>query len=393
MKRTLLGLLTLFQLHPAIAQKKPAVPDTNPYAAIDKKALAIPESQTHSTRDIAGYITANFTNQEDQVRAAFIWVSSNLQYDLANMFAINFNESKQDKIEKALRTRKGICENYAGIFVDICNKAGIKAYEVDGFTRQNGFTDYIPHAWCAALVNNEWKLYDPTWGSGYVNNKKFYKKLNNFYYQTAPANLIKSHMPFDYMWELLPYPVSATDFQNGKIKLDKSNPYFSYADTIRNYETLTREQQLNAEAARVEANGLSNGMVFDHLQHIKMELQNESVAHANLASANFNDAVSAYNDFINYRNKQFTPAKPDVEILDMLNAVGTSLQTAQKELKLAAHNPGNNGTFIAQIMRSIDDLDVRYAEQREWLAKYMSKGKSARRSMFYKTTWFGVPLN
>ena len=64
----------------------------NQYAAIDKRALEIPESQTNATQAIADYIMANFHTDSDKARAIFIWTASNIQYDIDNMFAINFYE-------------------------------------------------------------------------------------------------------------------------------------------------------------------------------------------------------------------------------------------------------------------------------------------------------------
>ena len=113
--------------HTGFSQKKVV----SEYTIIDKKALQLPDSLTKSTVGIASYITANFKTDKDKSRAIFIWVASNIQYDIDNMFAINFYEKKEDKITKALKTRKGICENYALLFTDICLKSGIKSFVIE----------------------------------------------------------------------------------------------------------------------------------------------------------------------------------------------------------------------------------------------------------------------
>ncbi len=82
------------------------------------------------------------------------------------MFAINFHEKPADRITKTMATRKGICEDYAVLFTEICTKAGLKVFKVEGFTKQNGFTDYIPHAWCVARIDNGWYVFDPTGDRG-----------------------------------------------------------------------------------------------------------------------------------------------------------------------------------------------------------------------------------
>ena len=95
-----------------ICAQKAAV---NEFSAIDKKALQLPDSLTKTTDLIASFINSNFATDKDKSRAIFIWVASNIQYDIDNMFAINFYEKKEDKIAKPLKTRKGICENYASV--------------------------------------------------------------------------------------------------------------------------------------------------------------------------------------------------------------------------------------------------------------------------------------
>ena len=171
---------------------------TNEFAAIDKKGISIPDSLTKTTANLSKYINENFQTEKDKARAIFIWLASNIQYDVENMFAINFYETKENKISKTLNTRKGICENYAALFTEIAGGCGIKSFVIEGYTKQNGFADYIPHAWSAANVDGTWFMFDPTWGSGYINGGKFYKKINNEYFKTPPSTLIKSHIPFDY---------------------------------------------------------------------------------------------------------------------------------------------------------------------------------------------------
>ena len=376
----------------------------NEYAATDKKALAIPDSLTKTTDNIAVYIKTNFTKDIDKSRAIFIWTATNIQYDIDNIYAINFYEKKQEKIAKALKNRKGICENYAAVFNDVCLKVGIKSYVVEGYTMQSGFTDYLPHAWCAALIDGSWFLFDPTWGSGYISNAKFYRKINNDYFKAQPARLIKSHMPFDYLWQFLNYPVTNQEFYEGKIQQNKSKPFFNYVDSINVFEKQNHLAQLTDIARRIEKNGLKNSMLFDRLQHVKMEIENikietqnaeekEKVGFYNSATGYYNDGVNSLNEFIQYRNKEFTPKKTDAEIQQMLDSAETKFTKATTNLN-SVQNPGNNLLpLIPKLKQSIDDALLHLKEQKDWLKEYFSKGKLGRKSMFRKYTWFGIPLN
>lgn len=369
----------------------------NEFSAIDKKALQLPDSLTKNTDLIASYITSNFVTDKDKSRAIFIWVASNIRYDIDNMFAINFYEKMEEKISKPLMTRKGICENYASLFTDICLKSGLKSIVVEGYTKQNGFTDYIPHAWSAALIDSAWFLFDPTWGSGYVNNGKFFKKINNDYYKASPTALIKSHIPFDYLWQFLNYPVTNQEFYEGKTHQNKNKPYFNFKDTIRAYEKKSHIDQLISSSYRVEKNGLKNSLVFDRLQHLKLEIefdrQTKTMNLYNSAGAAYNDGINKLNDFINYRNKQLTPKKSDIEIQDMINSCDVKLKEAKEKLGQINLPDIDTSNLIKQLTKSIDDASSQVNEQKNWLKLYFSKGNSGRKSMFYKVTWFGIPLN
>jgi transglutaminase/protease-like cytokinesis protein 3 len=315
------------------------------------------------------------------------------------MFAINFYESKEEKIAKPLKTRKGICENYAGLFSDICSKSNIKSFVIEGYTKQNGFADYIPHAWCAAFIDNSWFMFDPTWGSGYINGGKFYKRINNEYYKASPSTLIKSHMPFDYLWQFLNYPITNQEFYEGKTIQNKSKPFFNYPDSIKVYEEQNHINQLISSAYRVEKNGVKNSLVFDRLQHLKLEIendvQNRIINLYNSAAANYNEGINEFNNFIQYRNKQFTPVKPDADIQKMIDTVNTSLEEAKNKLSQINNPNANTMALISQLNKSIVEVSTHVKEQQEWLTLYFSKGKSKRKSMFYerKITWFGIPIN
>lgn len=389
---SLIAAFTL-ALQTAYAQKS----TVNEYAAIDKKALQIPQSLTNTTADIASYIKENFKTDNEKARAIFIWTASNIEYDIENMYAINFYEKKEEKIEKALKTRKGICENYGLLFSDICNKAGIESYTIEGYTKQNGVADNIPHLWVAAKIDTAWYLFDPTWGSGHANNGKFYKKLNNDYYKASPSVLIKSHMPFDYLWQFLNYPVTNQEFYEGKVQANKGKPYFSYKDSIQAYQKLNYTEQLTASADRVAKNGVKNSMIFDRLQHLRAEAENHKQQNTvnlyNAAIADHNESINDFNEFINYRNQRFIPAKPDSEIQQMLDKVADKMKAAKTKFGQIVNPDENLRQMLVQAKRQLDENEARLQEQQIWLKSYLKKNKLGRKSMFYKVTWFGVPLN
>ncbi len=394
MKRITLVIFLFLSAFASWAQKKNIQQKAeNPYAATDKLALDLPDTLTNTTERIAGYITANFKTDSDKARAVFIWVASNIQYDVEHMFAINFQEKEGEKITKALKTKTGICENYAAVFTDLCLKCGLKSYVVTGYTKQNGFADYIAHAWCAAQINDSWFLFDPTWGSGYEDNGKFVKKIDNAYYKVAPARLIRSHMPFDPMWEFLNYPVTNQEFYEGKVQENRSKSYFSYTDSIAAYDKLSEPDQYADAARRIEVNGIKNALIFNELQNLKISAYNTKVHLYNGIVTDYNDGINEFNNFIKYRNNQFKPMKPDAQIQAMFDRAYNKITGANNKLKQIADPNTDLSAMIASLQRSIDDVMTHVEEQKAWLAKYFTKGKFGRSGMFTKITWMGIPLN
>jgi hypothetical protein len=242
-------------------------------------------------------------------------------------------------------------------------------------------------------------MFDPTWGSGYISNGKFTRKINNDYFKVNPSTLIKSHMPFDFLWQFLKHPVTNQEFYEGKTQQNKSKPFFSYTDSIAAYEKQNYIEQLTASAERIERNGVKNSLIYDRLKHIKEEIENDrqsqSINLYNSAVSDYNDGINKFNEFINYRNKQFTPKKTDPEIQSMIDDADNKLNGGKEKLRDIKNPDANIISMMSQLSKSIDDAATHVKEQQDWLKLYFSKGKSGRKSMFYerKVTWFGIPLN
>ncbi len=380
MKSSLTALLFSFVTITAFAQK-------TDYAAIDKKAMQIPIDSTWTSNGIASVIQTNFQGDKDRVRAVYSWITGNIRYDVENMFAFDYHSTDAEKISKTLRSKKGICEDYALIFQEVCGKLNIQAYKVTGFTKQRGFTDFIPHAWVVAKVDSSWYVFDPTWGSGYVTKNTFVTERNEAYYMANPEKMIKSHMPFDPMWQLVNYPITAGEFHNGKA-LANTGIYFNFPDTIATYLKQSHLEQLEACCRRIEQNGLKNGMIFDQVNHLKQEAlqirENEKISLCNNASASYNQAVNLYNELINFRNHQFKPAKPDPKLKEMVDEPKALIADAKRMLE-SISNPGPNvAPTINTIKHSIETFEPQLEEQAQFVRAYLAKGKMGRPMMFLR---------
>ena len=366
------------------------------YSAIDKIALQLPESESHTTNDIARYINNHFNTPDDKARAIFCWITHTIEYDIENMLNVNIYQNETEILERVLKTRKGICMSYTELFNDVASKTGLKSYAVQGYTKQNNKVDALPHTWNAVQMGTAWYLIDPTWGAGYIQNEKFVRIINNSYFKAVPQQFILSHMPFDPIWQMLGYTVTNQEFYDGKTN-PAGKKLFNYKDSLEAYLSLPESDQLRASANRIEANGVKNALIFDQLQHIHQQMEylhNSMVVDLfNDAIKHFNNGIALLNNFINYRNNQFTPKKNEAEIRQMVDTVAVELSASRKQLS-SIQNPDTKTTSsINQLNQSIDRATAALNEQRLFIDKYFNTSKLFRKTLFYKYTWMGVKLN
>jgi transglutaminase/protease-like cytokinesis protein 3 len=367
------------------------------YGIIDTKIKAIPDEDVNSIESIASYINANFKTENDKIRAVFFWTASNISYDVANMFAVNLEETPQDRIIKTLKTKKGICGDYAIIFNEIAKLVGVKSFVVRGYTKQNGKVDVLSHAWCAAIIDNKWFLFDPTWGSGFVTNNKFIRKLNNSYFKVLPDQMIKSHMPFDYLWEFLEYPITNSEFVAGIKSVDKTKKRFDFNAEILKYESLIKLDQFFESAQRIEKNGIINDLISKAYNYEKTywnnERENVNNDKYNTIVSEYNEAINEMNDFIYYRNNKFKPLLPDDEIKSKIQIPYEKFKKCQDSLFKLGPLSSNNAESISNLKKSVASAIFQSQTHLDFVTSYLSKSKFVRKTMFSKITWFGIPLN
>lgn len=148
-----------------------------------------------SPEKLAKQISENFNNDEEKAIAAYIWIASNIKYDVKGYVRGKYNDGEyftgktkeeiQKKIEefkieiaeKTIKKETGVCENYSQLFQRVCDLMKLNAELVSGYSK-NELSDLgkmpssIDHAWNKVKINNEWKYFDATWGSGYADLRK-----------------------------------------------------------------------------------------------------------------------------------------------------------------------------------------------------------------------------
>jgi hypothetical protein len=377
--RTIFLLLSLLLSLSSFSQTK------SNFAAVDTRMDKMSAENSTSATALASFISSNFTAESEKMRALFYWTVSNISYDVPKMLAPNLNESTQDKIDNTLKTKKGVCMHYAEVFNAVSNKLGIKCYVIEGFTKQNGKVANVSHAWCAAKIDNKWFLFDPTWGSGYVNNGKFFKKINNSYFMVNPSELIATHMPFDYMWQFLTYPFTNREFLEAKKPSTVGKAKYDFDGEIKRYDSLSDNDKAFESSERIEKNGLVNALVIDQYKYKKeafrIYTQNKNIEKLNALYSSFNENIFFLNDFIMYRFKKFKPTQSDEEMKQWIHNVKNKFKQCETDV----YNIGIVGTentgSLSNLKKAIATALMQTEEQEQFLTEYLSKNSLGRKLM------------
>jgi Transglutaminase-like superfamily len=354
--------------------------DFNEFASIDRKVLNIPAAETYSSASIAGYVQSNFKTDLEKLRAIYSWVITNIRYDTDSMFPINWSLEHEEKIAATLRRRRGVCENYAALFTDIALKSGFPSFVVSGYTRVQGSVNRAGHSWCAVYLRQEWFLCDPTWDNGYAGNTK--------YFLVSPAEFIESHIPFDPLWQLLEYPLTEHEFNRGLFHSKRDEPVFNFTDSVKAFLQLDSLRQLEESSRRRRQAGIENERQKNWLAYNQMKIAGiygeKDMNLYNSAVTDLNKANTVFNNFVQYRNNRFEPARPDAEINSLLDPIGGLISSALKKLDQMGQAVENFQYDTGTIKNRLTILSGRVEEQESFLKRYLATAAAERERLFYK---------
>lgn len=357
------------------------------FEVIDVKMDEMPDGQESSTTSIANYISENFTTDDDKIRAIFYWTASTISYDVENMFNQRPNQTVDYKIKTTLETKKGVCMHYAEVFKDIANKVGVRTVIIDGYTKQDGKIVTIGHSWNASKINGTWYLFDPTWGSGYVNNQQYFRKLNNDFFKADVVQFGLSHMPFDYLWQLKEYPISNQEFYDSKMVSESTTVKLDFNSEIQKNESLSNIERTAAVINRVEKGGLINNLIIEKIAMSKKEIdyfkETEAIAKLEIIVPQFNEATKQLNEFIYFRNHKFLPAISDEELKNKLQIPYDLIAKYQEEVNKISVSKENTSN-LTSLKKAISATKLIADNQQVFLKEYLAKNTAERTKMFVK---------
>jgi len=134
-------------------------------------------------------------NDMQKLQAIHDWVAGNIAYDYKAYLA---GENKLVTASETIKTRSGICRDYAFVTAALARATGIPARVVYGQADGNGQWTSQLHAWNEVMVDGRWVSMDTTWDAGYVKDNQFVPALSKKYFDPKADVFALSHAATSY---------------------------------------------------------------------------------------------------------------------------------------------------------------------------------------------------
>jgi hypothetical protein len=287
------------------------------------------------------------------------------------MYFSNWGGDPEVKMASVLRKRKGVCDNYAALFTNIVVKCGIQSVVVSGYTKFGSTINPSGHSWCAVKLEKKWLLCDPTWDAGLANADNWFL--------IAPEKFIETHIPFDPLWQLLPFPLTHAQFKKGSSPNTSDDKLYNIVDSVSAFLQLDTLQQLVAASLRMQRAGFENEQLKTWHDYYKMKIaivyQEQDMQLYNSGVNALNNARKLFNDYVQYRNSNFTPLRPAKEVNLLFDSIGIYLDTAQKIIKNIGKVVENYQYNTEELVSNLNKLAERMQEEKIYLSAIQKQNK------------------
>jgi hypothetical protein len=190
-----------------------------------------------------------------------------------------------------------------------------------------------------------------------------------------PEVMIRSHMPFDPLWQFLNYPLTYQEFHKNDFRVHKTRPFFNFRDTLQSYEDASELDKAIAGARRIEQNGEKNSFAAAKLRILNGDvdfLRNKLAAEKYDSAVNiYNAGISRMNLFISYRNNQYVQGMDSLQLTHLLDSTEVLFTNALKNISGIKAPDENIITSIDQLKNAIRESMMALNEQRVFLYGYL----------------------
>ncbi len=352
------------------------------YATIDSQSKSVPNS-LRDYKAIANHLTQNLESDTEKARAIYIWIAHNIKYDMNLMYAQKQYDPSFNIVDDVLKKRKGVCQHYAELFREMSNTVGLESYMISGYTRNaTGKIADLSHAWNGIKIDSAYYMIDATWAAGYQHNGNYIHRFRDNFFLISPQEFIKTHMPFDPIWQFIDTPIDNRDFMAKDFsKLETSGEY-AFEDSIQKQKDLNELARLESSNNRIIANGIKNKLIQMQVDQNFLQITTKKY---NRAIDTLNYGIDAFNLYITHKNRQFrNPKLDEKQIKHLINDASQAIYAANDMLYgLIASNDDLN-KLIKAARKKLPTLMKDIEREKDFVEKYTSKWKPTRGLMFYQ---------
>jgi hypothetical protein len=194
-------------------------PDAVMAQSADTSSHAVPASvatarDSAAIAELARSLTAGAVTDSARAAVLYEWVARNVAYDIGR-----YGSDGADAAPEAVfRSRLALCAGYVALFGRMAAEVGLVAEPITGYAKGFDYRDgqstrQNNHTWLAVLMESEWRLVDPTWGSGFVADGEFRPAFSWSWFMVAPDELILSHYPREISWQMVNWPLTRQEFE------------------------------------------------------------------------------------------------------------------------------------------------------------------------------------
>lgn len=146
---------------------------------------------------VAKNLTKGIKDEEAKAREIFNWITHNIAYDER---ALQTGVSTDQSVEDIMKSKKGVCDDYARLFNVMANSVGLRSKVVTGFVNTtSGSSGLVGHAWNEVQIGDRLGVVDTTWGAGYydASKLKYILRKDSWYFMADPSQISLSHRQED----------------------------------------------------------------------------------------------------------------------------------------------------------------------------------------------------
>ncbi|CAH8583625.1 unnamed protein product [Heterobilharzia americana] len=207
------------------------------FAKVDEHAIHVAEYQHPTFRDLMWDLLYRYKLDElERARVIFRWMTAK---DMQNIHFESVPPNSPEDVLTSFSTNRG---TFSRMYEVMCS----------GYAKG---VDYLPgdkfyglppnHSWNVIYIRGSWQLIDVHWAARYLSSGKnvpenVVYEYDDFYFMMEPQQAVYSHFPEDQRWQLLPVPLTLSQFEN--LPLTKSQFFKCAIDFLEQHHGVVRTQ-------------------------------------------------------------------------------------------------------------------------------------------------------